>query len=234
MDVLERIKLEKFPENQYRKEETEKNAIYLHHTAGSSNPFAVLDWWESNEEDVSTSFVIAGPPPTGVTAWKDGDIIQAFSSKYWAFHLGGNAHLAPYRPKPKGGLSGTLLNKHSIGIELCGYGPVVLKEGVYRTVATNAKIAADKVVDLGMKYKGYQYWNKYTDAQIESTRLLLLYLAKRWNIPVEYKGDDQLFGVSARAFHGEPGIWTHASVRGDKFDCFPQPELIKMLRGLGC
>ena len=28
------------------------------------------------------------------------------------------------------------------------------------------------------------------------------------------------------------GLWTHTNVRKDKFDCFPQPELVEMLKGL--
>ena len=28
------------------------------------------------------------------------------------------------------------------------------------------------------------------------------------------------------------GLWTHTNVRKDKFDCFPQEELVNMLRDL--
>ena len=28
------------------------------------------------------------------------------------------------------------------------------------------------------------------------------------------------------------GLWSHTSVRKDKFDCFPQPELVEMLKNL--
>ena len=28
------------------------------------------------------------------------------------------------------------------------------------------------------------------------------------------------------------GLWSHTNVRKDKFDCFPQPELVKMLKNL--
>ena len=28
------------------------------------------------------------------------------------------------------------------------------------------------------------------------------------------------------------GLWTHTNVRKDKFDCFPQPELVAMLKAL--
>ena len=28
------------------------------------------------------------------------------------------------------------------------------------------------------------------------------------------------------------GLWTHTNVRKDKFDCFPQPELVEMLKQL--
>ena len=38
--------------------------------------------------------------------------------------------------------------------------------------------------------------------------------------------------MNQEAKDGKPGIWTHANVRPDKTDCFPQPELMDMLNGL--
>ena len=46
------------------------------------------------------------------------------------------------------------------------------------------------------------------------------------------KGVDA-FDYHAEAFYGKvKGMWTHANVRKDKFDLFPQPNLIDMLLSL--
>jgi len=41
------------------------------------------------------------------------------------------------------------------------------------------------------------------------------------------------FGVKLNAYYGRiKGMWTHANVRKDKYDLFPQPNLIDMLLSL--
>lgn len=39
-----------------------------------------------------------------------------------------------------------------------------------------------------------------------------------------------MFDICTRAMDGENGIFTHTSVRSEKFDFSPQPKLIKMLQ----
>ena len=38
-----------------------------------------------------------------------------------------------------------------------------------------------------------------------------------------------MWDISENALSGQPGIFTHTSVRSDKTDCHPQPELVRML-----
>jgi hypothetical protein len=40
------------------------------------------------------------------------------------------------------------------------------------------------------------------------------------------------FEVNQNALNGDHGVWSHSSVRKDKSDVSPQPELIAMLRTL--
>jgi len=40
------------------------------------------------------------------------------------------------------------------------------------------------------------------------------------------------FEFNPLAFNGTPGLWTHTSVRHDKSDCSPQPQLLELIRGL--
>ena len=74
------------------------------------------------------------------------------------------------------------------------------------------------------------YYQKYTAAQIEKTRQVLVFFNEKYNIPLDYNED--IWDVTERALKGEPGIFTHNSVRIDKTDVHPQPELIKMLESL--
>ena len=73
-----------FSFNQYFKEEHPKTQVYLHHTAGNPNGVGTFAWWSSNKERVATCVAISGKSSGTV----DGQIVQGFSSKYWAYHLG--------------------------------------------------------------------------------------------------------------------------------------------------
>jgi hypothetical protein len=91
-------------------------------------------------------------------------------------------------------------------------------------------IPDDQVTKLDELYKGYMYWHSYSDAQIESVRLLLLELSRKHGIEIVYNPD--IFGLTRRAFEGSPGLYTHNSVRKDKFDIYPCPRMIEMLKSL--
>lgn len=223
MAILDDIKMDTLPDDQYVKEETNKNTIYIHHTASSADAEGVRNYWASNEEAVGTAFIIAGRD-TGTTKWKDGEIVQCFSSKYWAWHLGLKADKMPAGHAPS-----RQLNSQAIGIELCNWGYLSKNASGEFINYAGGKVPADQVVEL--EYNGQKYWHTYTEAQIESLRQLLLFLGDKWKIPLEYKGFE-MFSLNDRAFKGEPGIWTHTSVRTDKWDCFPMPELITMLESL--
>lgn len=225
-DILQQIKLVLLPSDQYFREETKKIQIYLHHTAGNSNPYSVIEDWARTDVEIATSFIVGGKPPKGVDAWVDGQLFQCFSSKYWAYHLGLKS-----TKLPPGSKSPMFLQKSSIGIEICNWGWLTKRaDGKYINYVGGI-VSPEEVVDLGYDYRGYRYWHAYTDAQIETTKLILQYLCKTWNIPAEYKGIE-MFDLDDRAFQGESGIWTHSSVRKDKWDCSPQPKLIDMLKGL--
>jgi len=221
-DILAKIKLHQAPETQYFKEESVKDQIYVHHTASSGNPNGVLGYWNGNEERVGTAFLI----PRGKGAdWAEDDIYQYFGSKYWGWHLGlKNKHLL------NRGRSSKDMNKKSIGIEICNWGQVVPSGQRYRTYA-GSFVEENDIVSYPNKFRGYQFYQKYTDAQLESTRGLLIYLCERFAIEKTFKGME-IFDIDSRCLLGENGIFTHVSCRPDKFDMHPQPELIQMLSSL--
>ena len=73
-----KILQERLSNAQYFHEESEKTQIYLHHTAGNGSPVAVSRWWNSNSDRIATAFVVG----------EKGTIVQCFSSRHWAYHLG--------------------------------------------------------------------------------------------------------------------------------------------------
>ena len=226
INILTQIKLVMLPEDQYFREVTPKTMIFIHHTAGNSNPLSVVEDWARSEERIATSFVIGGTPPKGITAWTDGMPVQCFSSNYWAYHLGIKA-----TKMPPGSIAPMQIQKQSIGIEICNWGWVTKRPDGKFINYVGGIMSPEEIIDLGHDYRGYRYWHAYTDAQIETVRLLLLYLCEKWNITSTFKGME-MFDLDERAFKGESGIWTHTTVRKDKWDCSPQPKLIDMLKSL--
>ena len=222
-------------DEEYYSEETSKNTIWLHHTAGGSRPDWTIGGWEKDYQKdqngqaildsignpkplkVGTQFVI-GRSSLKDDFW-DGRILRAFDDKFWAYHLGV-------------GKNSKNLNSRSIGIEVCNYGPLVEnKNGVFLNYVNNP-IHESQVVELATPFRGYQYWEKYTDLQLESLRKLILHLVDKWNIPYE-RGiyNREWFEYSDRWF-STGGLRTHTQVRRDKLDMFPQPELIQVLNSL--
>ena len=227
MSILEKIKTVPFAPSNFMDESSPKQQIFVHHTASSPNPFGVIDWWVSTPEKVATSFVIAGKADAS-GKWKDGDILQCFGTAKWAWHLGLTAkHLSAGGPKA---WTNKEMNRQSIGIEICNWGGLTKTDAGFKSYAGRI-VPADEVIEYPTPYKGYKYYQKYTPAQLASVKELLQFLATKWNIPTTYKGD-RIFNVCADALQGTPGIWTHTSVRPDKSDCHPQPELIAMLSSL--
>jgi N-acetyl-anhydromuramyl-L-alanine amidase AmpD len=214
------IRQVEFPNSCYMQEEHTKTQVYLHHTAGNFSADQVVDWWIKSPEDVGTCVVIAGKGPNT----KDGEIVQAFSSKHWAYHLGlrestFSKYKVPYRS----------LDKISIGIEICNWGQLTLKDGKYYNYV-NREVPKEEVIKLEKPHRGFQFYHNYTDAQIESVRQLLVLWNLRYGIPLKYNPD--IFDITPRALRGEPGVYTHNSVRFDKVDVYPHPKLISMLQSL--
>lgn len=226
MNILDKskdIQSVDFLKSQYIQDETQKVQIYLHHTAGNSDPFGVYRDWESNPERIATCVTIGGKPIKNSTI-VDGQIVQGFSSKNWAYHLGlreSTFHKfnLPYKS----------LDRISIGIEICSWGQLTRKNGRFYNWV-NKVVPDEDVIELQTPFRGFKYFHNYTDAQIVSVEKLLRYWKDKYSIPSLYH--DDIFEVNARALSGEPGIYTHCSVRYDKVDIYPHPKLIEMLKSL--
>lgn len=214
-ELFEKIQLVDFPQDQYYRQITPKKQIYLHHTVSNgNNSMGDINYWKSTSSRISTHVIID----------KTGVIWQLYSSRFWGHHLGIKSKIFRDLNLPR---INTKLNKESLGIELDSLGPVD-KDG--NSIAYGSRLTTDSLIEYPDKYRGYQYFEKYTNQQLESLQLLLRYWVNKYDISKKYNQD--MWKISPRALTGENGIWTHTSVRPDKSDCHPQPELIEILKSI--
>jgi len=221
---LRKIKVYPFPENKYFKEEFNKTQVILHHTVGSTVEGSISSWIK-NKDKIGTAIIIA----------RDGTPYQLFESKYWAYHLGAGDHNQDRRSigieiDNWGGLtpgSGILKTYRSEKTKLFPWRLKVLNPSKYYTVYGNAvNVPLQYYPNYG--FRGYKYFEKYTNEQIQTVGELLLFWRQKYGIPLQY--NDDMWNISENAKIGIPGVWTHVSFRPDKSDCSPQPELIDMLQ----
>ena len=208
----------------YYPQVTPKTQIYIHHTAGGQNIEQEIGFWNDGTEHISTHYI----------ANNSGLAEQLYVDEYWANHLGVKG--ATFK---KLGLNYINLNKKSLGIELSSYGGLDVVEGGYKTIwgqVLPESSVARPVNDKGevITYKGYAYYEKYSNAQIASLKSVVQGWMSKYNIPFIYDYD-VLFNpssLSKKALKGEKGVYTHNSVRLGKQDVSPQKDLIAMLKSI--
>jgi len=222
---LDLKKIKQFPlgESQYFAEVVPKTQIVLHHTAGNASGVNVMQDWNTDARGrIATCVTISGPGAKNST---DGEIVQGFSSKHWAYHLGIKQEVFRAWKVPH-----QIIDKISIGVEICNWGQLDFVAGKYINYV-NREVPADQVTTLATPYKGYTHFHRYSDAQIESTRNLLVYWSKIYGISLKYEYD-QMFAVNTKALSGTNGLYSHNSYRRDKIDIYPCPRMILMLKTL--
>lgn len=203
---------------EYKVGPTKKEYLFLHHTAGWHNPYNVISNWERDTSTIATEFVIGGPSIKGNSDEYDGRVIQAFPNGAYAWHLGDNGS--------------QYMHEHSIGVEVCNFG--YIKDG--KTYAGTVPDAS-QLVELKAPFRGFKTWHRYSDQQIESLRKFILFIANRDTIDIRSgliqeikKNGAKAFEFNDNAYYGKTkGMWTHTNTRKDKFDMFPQQELLDML-----
>lgn len=210
------------PRKEYFDGPVSKEYLILHHTAGWHNPYSVIDGWARDDRGpVACEFVLGGRSVRGDDDRHDGELVQCIPEGGYGWHLG------------KNGSPG--MHTHSVGIELCNFSYAV--EG---KTYTGTPIDREQLVILPEPFRGHRYWHAYSESQINVLRRVILWIADRDSIDIRkgivseirQKGP-QAFEYNDDAYHGRTkGMWTHANIRKDKFDLFPQPELIDMLTSL--
>jgi len=163
--------------DEYYPTDFNKSIIYLHHTAGGHRPDWVVNGWnkDSNANGstrrIATSYVVGGTSTrNGDTDW-NGVVVRCFPESNWAWHLGAN------------GTNG-MFDKTSIGIEICNYGYLTSSKNGQFFNYVNSSVPENQVVELGVPFRGFKFYHKYTDEQLDSVRSLLIDLGNRFNIPL--------------------------------------------------
>jgi N-acetyl-anhydromuramyl-L-alanine amidase AmpD len=198
------------PAEQFIKQITPKSQIFIHFTAGRASAKNCIAGWNADEPKIATAFVIDGD--TGIPH-------EAFNPDYWGWHLG---------------MKGTngRLDKASIGIEICCFGPLKEKNGKYYAWPSDwtTEVPKDKICELDNEFRGFRYFYSYSDAQMENLEKLLCFLIERYNIKVQSSFDESWFEYKEEMYSTTlPGIWTHVNVRKDKSDSYPDHRLLELL-----
>jgi len=218
LDVIEFF----MPTDEYKSGPIRPEYIFLHHTAGWNNPFNTITQWANDDRGrIATEFVLGGQKINDNNDTYDGVMVQSFPKGNWGYHLGRNGS--------------NHMHINSVGIELCNFGWV--KNGL-----TWANVRADEsqIVKLSKSFRGHREWHRYSDKQLKSLELWLKWIAERDNIDIR-EGLPKLikshgtgaFEFNKDAYYGKiRGVLSHTNTRKDKFDVFPQQELMDMLTSL--
>lgn len=232
------------PKAQYLQGGPLKTWAFLHHTAGWENPKQTIDGWALDARGtIATEFVLGGQSVKNNDIKFDGQMIQAFPKGGYGWHLT---------------LGNTQMHRESIGLEVCNFGPLTVS-GYYKWNAVTKKndwialtpgkfytyvgteVAINQIVKLDQKFRGFEYFHKYSNAQVEGMQQFLYHCVEHECVDIR-KGLPQLIkqiGAFA-AFdkcdvtmcEREKGTWCHTNVQKGKIDLFPQNEVVEMLLNL--
>jgi len=187
----------RLPDGQYVREETAKDLLVLHFTAGTTAKSAV-DFWKSTKDRVATAFIMD----------VDGSVFQTFDPKYYAFHLG---------------MKGTHEHdKRSIGVEIVNMGPLKQVGDVLCSWPGNFKqrfcLVSETTKYVKSKFRGYEYWAAYTPAQSTAIGPLVEHLCSTYGIPKVLPPHDKREIFDPSFFGSWKGICSHQNFRSDKTD----------------
>jgi hypothetical protein len=223
IEVIKALEIKKhyMPVGTYFPGPVKKQWIFLHHTAGWENPYQVADMWaRDNRGNVATEFILGGQSVRNSNTKFDGELIQCFPEGGYGWHTGtGNS----------------VMHRNSVAIEVCNMGQIVNGKTYVNTPAD-----PNQIVKLAKPFRGFQFWHKYSDAQIETLKQWILFVADKYDIDprvglVEYvkaRGADGFDVLDLDRANKTPGMYSHTNIIRGKVDMFPQQELIDMLLSL--
>lgn len=227
MKIIDKI----LNQGEYYTDVCPKNTIYLHHTAGGHNPVYAMDGWNHDKTKaggqlkVATAYLIGGISTYDKDISFDGIIYRAFDDKYWAHHLG--THL----------LINESLNKQSIAIEICNYGPLTKNSAGQFINYIGKQVPPQMVTTLDKPFRGFIHFHKYTDKQLIALEELVRFLGDKYKINLKaglqqfINSGASAFEINAAAQKGLSGVWSHTNVIDQgKWDLYPCPRIIEMIK----
>lgn len=199
-----------------------KKSFALHHTAGGPDGLTVPMVFDKRTY-VGTSYALGG----------DGTIVQMLIDPFkdWAYHLNMAADYTV------GAVEEKKAAMESISIEICNWGPLTFDTTIKKYRTYTGQIYEGKVVDYheiyGKDYRGFRYYQAYTNKQIEALALMLRVIMPRLGVQKPKTWTIKDFDASAsnvrQVIEGKMPLFHHAQVRKTKSDLHPQPELISVL-----
>ncbi len=182
-------------DNYFYKSKLTKSKILLHYTAGYL--WGDLATLTSDDLHVSVPFVVA----------RSGKILSLFDPDYWSYHLGRTA------------VGGNKYNSsRSVAIEMSNLGRLE-RSGNWLFNSSGSKYCrppeTQYYIDLGKKYRGYQYYATFTDAQYQSLGKLLDVLTIQYNIPPRFLPEKDRYNMfaTAKTARNFTGICSHVNFR---------------------
>ena len=190
------------PDDQYFHTGSKKTGIVLHHTVGGTAA-STLNWWKTDGHMVGTAYLIE----------RDGTANEVFNPKGWAWQFG----LKWPRDEKIN------FEKRFIGIEIASEGGLIESDGnlyCFDRISDKTRKDKNETFDFGKDYRGYRYFDKYENAQVDTVIELVNHLCQTFNIPKNLPENYlEYYGKKLIDFEGIIG---HTMVRSDKSD--PAPD----------
>jgi hypothetical protein len=213
------------PKEEYIKGPINNDYIFIHHTAGNSDPYKCIDQWGRDARGrIATEFVLGGINHKNGNDEYNGVMVQAFPEGAQGWHLG----------KTGSGY----MNRHSVGLEVCNMGYL---SGENNKTYVGSICQPNQIITLKEPFKGHINWHAYTDDQINAMEKWIRYIGERDQIDIriglkqfiQKYGPTKGFDFQEDAFYGKiKGLLTHSNVRKDKSDMYPHPNLVDMILSL--
>lgn len=181
---------------------TNKNCIVLHHSASGDDAKNMYNIWQVDSQ---------GAVATHVGIERDGTLVKGFDESKWAYHTGRG-----------------FVDSRCCSVELMNWGYLnQLGNSYYNWV--NREVPISEVIKTN--YRGFSFFQNYTERQINKLKYWILLNALRFDIPLKYNEFD-LWNVNNNALNGVKGIYTHCSFWSDRSDIAPHKNIVEILKNL--
>lgn len=212
-----------------------RTKIFLHHTAGWGNPYATVDGFASRDDGVVTDWILGGRTKNSTSVFKDssgkfiydGLMLRTYdATQNWAYHS-----------------SCGKLHPFVTAVEICNMGQLERRSGKFYIAGTNTVWTHEDEVVETAPHRGYKYWQRITDAQMESLEKWIRWTCQQYGVrlaKVRYDADwfagnsgprkDEIKNMLYNSALGSIHVHTHT--HPNKTDLPPDPRLIQMLNDL--